>query len=215
MLPGRRQRRGQREPIRLGAAPGADRRRTTSTARAITFRRTARARAESVPAPRSGTPAWPARGSSGKSNRNCMVHLSGLCGSPRTPPASGPAPCAAPVVRHRAAGYEDVPRRAVPLMQLRIEGASVASPLRTAALATGYALPRSTARQRQGIEAGLRSVSLNSPPLRGVPRTTFQVKSPRYDTGVQYQSPIWPVNSAARFLCELLTPSRRKRTYLR
>src|SRR5271169_4952288 len=62
---------------------------------------------------------------------------------------------ARPVVCHRASGYEDMPRRTVPLMQLRLEGASVASPHRTAAVATGNALPRSTARQWQGIWSGL------------------------------------------------------------
>jgi hypothetical protein len=108
--PAHHQRHDRREPIRLGAAPGADRRRTTATTCAITFRRTARACAESAPAPRSKTPAWPARGSSGKSNRNCMVHLSGLRGSSRTPSAYGTRACAGPIAGYRASGYEDEPR---------------------------------------------------------------------------------------------------------
>jgi hypothetical protein len=72
-------------------------------------------------------------------------------------------------VRHRASGHEDMCRRTVPLMQLLLlEGALVAQPHRTAAVATGSALPRLAARQRQGDEASLRlSLAEFSPLARG------------------------------------------------
>lgn len=118
---------------------------------------------------------------------------------------SGPR-LARPALRQRASEHENMPRHTLPLLQLRLEGASVASPRRTAAVATGSALPRLAARQWQGNEASLRSVSLNSPPSRGAPETTIQEKSPSYDTGVQYQRPILGVNSGCEHFCEILTP---------
>ena len=131
-----------------------------------------------------GAPLWPLRQSANRI---------GISGPRLARPATGPW----------APEHEDLPRRTVPLLQSRLEGASGCVAATNDGDCYGNALPRLAARQWQGIEAGLRSVSLSSFPSRGVPRTTIQEKSPSYDTGVQYQRPILGVNSGPEHSCEI------------
>jgi hypothetical protein len=104
-----------------------------------------------------------------------------------------------------ASECESTARRAVPLMRLRLEGASDCH----AATNCGVCYQKRTASLKQrdsgkGNEAGLRSVSLSSPLSRGASRATIQEESPFYDTGVQYMGLISGVNSGCEYFAKSL-----------
>jgi hypothetical protein len=157
---------------------------------------------------RRGWPSW-ARGSAGKSNRNFMAHL-----SIRT--HHKPSNCIGPGPGRRLAmnrATSDIVRakgtaHAVPLMQLRLEGAS-AWP---AATNRGNRYRKRTASLSSETvarnEASLRSVSLHFSPLARGTQDNF----PRRVSVLQHSGTVSEVDFLCQrrmqTFCEILTPSR-------
>ncbi len=152
----------------------------------------------------SSRPPWAAWGSSGKSNRNCMVHLSGhFTRSASAPDRARPAhwrgwSCA---IGHPRQGHV---LRTMPLMQLRLRVRQLPrrnGPRRLLPEAHCLASQRDSGK---GIKLAC-AQSRCFPSRGGVTRATVQEKTPCYDTGVQYQTANLGVNSGgynfARSLC--------------